>query len=37
MSLRTAAVVQTFMHQDGKFEPDALAYSKPLKFISHQG
>ena len=25
------------MHQDGKFEPDALAYSKPPKLISHQG
>src|SRR6218665_877473 len=35
--IRWFAVVQTFMHQDGKFEPDALAYSKPLKLISHQG
>jgi len=27
----------TFMHQDGKFEPYALAYCKPLKLVSHQG
>src|SRR6218665_1372383 len=32
--IRWCAVVQTFIHQDGKFELDALAYSKPLKFIS---
>ena len=36
--IRWCTVVQTFIiHQDGKFELDALAYSKPLKLISHQG
>ena len=25
------------MHPDAKFEPEVLTYSKPLKFISHQG
>ena len=28
--LRWCAVVYAFMHHDGMFEPDALAYSKPL-------